>query len=145
MALFFFVVLKRNQTVAHGFGRRLRPPAQKDALKKKNAAAAAWVPAVFAALGDETRLSLVRRLGEGPALSIGHLTAGTHVSRQAVSKHLHVLTSAGLVTPIKRGRERLYVLEVGRVDEARRFLDDVSSGWDRALERLRALVEDGAA
>ena len=97
---------------------------------------------LFAALGDETRLRLVRRLGQGPALSVAQLSEGLPVSRQAVSKHLRILQGAGLVTPTKRGREQLYVLEAGRVDDARVFLDGISAGWDRALERLRALVED---
>lgn len=98
---------------------------------------------VFAALGDETRLRLVRRLGQGPALSVAQLSEGLPVTRQAVSKHLRVLQGAGLVTPTKRGREQLYVLEAGRVDDARVFLDGISAGWDKALARLKALVEAG--
>ncbi|HEY1099707.1 MAG TPA: metalloregulator ArsR/SmtB family transcription factor [Myxococcota bacterium] len=98
--------------------------------------------AVFFALGDPTRLRLVRRLGRGPALSVAQLADELPVTRQAVSKHLRVLQGAGLVTPTKRGREQLYVLEAGRVDDARAVLDGISAGWDRALARLKALVED---
>ena len=55
------------------------------------------MPAIFAALGDETRLQIVGRLCEDGPLSIVRLTDGTEVSRQAVTKHLHVLEEAGLV------------------------------------------------
>lgn len=96
---------------------------------------------VFFALGDETRLSVVRKLGAGVALSATALSDGAEVTRQAIVKHLQVLEGAGLVTHEKRGREVLYALEARRLDEARAFLDGVSAGWDRAIERLRGMVE----
>jgi len=99
------------------------------------------VSRVFFALGDETRLSVVTKLSAGPALSATALSEGAHVTRQAILKHLNVLEGAGLVTHEKRGREVLYALELSRFDEARTFLDRVSASWDRALERLRQLVE----
>jgi DNA-binding transcriptional ArsR family regulator len=96
---------------------------------------------VFFALGDGTRLSVVKKLGAGGALSATALSDGAKVTRQAIVKHLQVLEGAGLVTAEKRGREVLYALELARLDDARGFLDDVSASWDRALERLRVLVE----
>src|SRR5215471_10320254 len=96
---------------------------------------------VFFALGDGTRLSLVRRLGAGGALSATTLSGGAKVTRQAIVKHLQVLEGAGLVSHEKRGREVLYALDGPRLDEARAFLDGISAGWDRAIERLRAQVE----
>ena len=97
---------------------------------------------VFAALGDETRLGLMRRLcGRGP-LSITRLAEGTQVSRQAVTKHLEVLARAGLVRGVRRGRERIWHLEPGGLDEVRAWLDAVSARWDEALERLRRAVEE---
>lgn len=97
---------------------------------------------VFFALGDGTRLSVVRRLGAGGALSATALSGGARVTRQAIVKHLRVLEGAGLVTRRRRGREVLYALEAGRLDEARAFLEGVSAGWDRAIERLRRMVEE---
>jgi DNA-binding transcriptional ArsR family regulator len=96
---------------------------------------------VFAALGDPTRLRLVARLAQGEPLSIRELTDGERVTRQAITKHLEVLAEAGLVTDRKRGRERLYVLEAAPLDDARRYLDQVSAQWDKAIARLRTLVE----
>jgi DNA-binding transcriptional ArsR family regulator len=97
---------------------------------------------VFFALGDRTRLSVVRKLGSGGALTATVLSDGATVTRQAIAKHLQVLEAAGLVTHEKRGREVLYALEPRRLEDARAFLDAVSAGWDRAIERLRQIVEE---
>lgn len=97
---------------------------------------------LFAALGNETRLLLVRRLASGAPSSIARLAAGSRVSRQAVSKHLEVLARAGLVRGSRRGREHLWQLEPDRVDDARRWLEAISRRWDEALERLRSAVEE---
>jgi DNA-binding transcriptional ArsR family regulator len=101
----------------------------------------AQAAAVFAALGDDTRLALVARLSaEGPQ-SIVRLTDASQVSRQAVTKHLEALADAGVVRSTKEGRERIWELETRRLSEAQRYLDDISSQWDRAIDRLRAFVE----
>jgi DNA-binding transcriptional ArsR family regulator len=96
---------------------------------------------VFAALGDETRLRLVVALCAGGALSIAQLTSGTEITRQAVTKHLQVLADAGLVRSVKAGRERLWEFEAAQLEEARRSLDAISQQWDRALARLKLVVE----
>lgn len=100
------------------------------------------VAEVFFALGDGTRLSVVKKLSSGGALSATALSDGADVTRQAIVKHLRVLESAGLVTHDKRGREVLYALEPTRLEAAHSFLDNVAAGWDRAIERLRRMVED---
>jgi DNA-binding transcriptional ArsR family regulator len=94
------------------------------------------VAPVFAALGDETRLALLGRLGAGGPLSIAELSAGRPVTRQAITKHLHVLAGAGLVRDSRRGRERLWQVEAGGLDEASRYLDVIARQWDAALDRL---------
>ena len=96
---------------------------------------------LFAALGDPTRLRLVAVLCAGGALSIAQLTAGTAITRQAVTKHLEVLAGAGLVRDVRQGRERLWELEPSRIDDARRALEAISEQWDQALQRLKAFVE----
>jgi len=96
---------------------------------------------VFAALGDETRLRLIALLCTGSALSIAQLTAGTDITRQAVTKHLQVLAEAGLVRDLRQGRERLWELQASRLDEARRSLDVIIEQWDQALLRLKATLE----
>jgi DNA-binding transcriptional ArsR family regulator len=96
---------------------------------------------LFFALGDETRLSVVNKLVSGGAQSATALSQGAKVTRQAIVKHLQVLKGAGLVDHQKRGRIVLYTLKPDRLDDARAFLDAVSASWDRAIERLRRLVE----
>ena len=63
---------------------------------------------VFAALGDETRLLLLAKLCGGSRFSISQLTQGSKLSRQAITKHLRVLESAGIVHGSRQGRESLY-------------------------------------
>ncbi len=112
-------------------------------MKRSQAARAISETApVFAALGDDVRLRLVTRLaGEGP-LSIARLTEGEDVTRQAVTKHLHVLARAGLVESARDGRENVWRLEPRRLGDAQRHLDAISKRWDEALERLRLFVEE---
>src|ERR1043166_4359044 len=97
--------------------------------------------AVFAALGDETRLRVVGRLcREGP-MSITKLTDGFAISRQAVTKHLRVMKTAGLVRRRRNGRESVWNLEEQRLADARRHLQTIAIQWDETIERLRAYVE----
>lgn len=97
---------------------------------------------LFAALGDAIRLRLVVRLCEQGSASISGLTAGTGVTRQAITKHLRIMQDSGLVRSTRRGRERLWQLNRQRLQDARRHLDLISKQWDDALGRLRHFVED---
>jgi len=97
---------------------------------------------IFAALGDETRLRLITRLSIDGPLSISRLTAGGRVTRQAVTKHLHVLAGAGLASSARSGRERVWELNERQLETARECLDGISAQWDRALENLRKFVEE---
>ncbi len=96
---------------------------------------------LFAALGDPTRLRLVARLSAGGPSSIAQLSENASVSRQAVTKHLESLSSAGLVCSAWRGRERIWQLEPRRLDDAHAYLEEISRQWDGALARLKAFVE----
>ena len=110
--------------------------------KPRSAAAGrrAFAP-VFAALGDETRLALVSRLSEGHPCSIAELTDGTQLTRQAVTKHLRVLTNARIVRNVRSGRESLFELDPVPLREVRDYADVVSSQWENAIGRLKAFVE----
>jgi DNA-binding transcriptional ArsR family regulator len=102
---------------------------------------AAVFAAVFAALGDETRLSLIGRLVSGPPQSISRLAEGSVLTRQAITKHLRVLEGAGVVRSVRAGRENLFAFRPEPLREIRSYLDQVSEQWDDALERLKAFVE----
>ena len=97
---------------------------------------------VFAALGDETRLSLVTVLSDGAERRITELVAPTSISRQAVSKHLKVLEQAGLVAAQRVGRETRYRLKPETLSDAQSYLAALSAQWDRALLRLQAHIEE---
>jgi DNA-binding transcriptional ArsR family regulator len=106
------------------------------------AARASDAAPVFAALGDETRLAIVARLCNIGPQSIVQLTEGASVTRQAITKHLRALAEAGLVKSKRDGRERIWEMQTRRLADARRYLDQISTQWDEAIDRLRALVED---
>lgn len=97
--------------------------------------------AIFAALGDETRLSLLVKLCDGQRHSIADLTAGTRLTRQAVTKHLRVLERVRMVHGTREGRESLFSFDPQPVIEMKDYLNLVSKQWDEALARLKAFVE----
>jgi DNA-binding transcriptional ArsR family regulator len=97
---------------------------------------------VFAALGDETRLSLVAKLSVGRPRSISQLTGGSELTRQAITKHLRVLEGAGIVHGVRAGRQKLFKFDPQPMKEIKRYLDLVSGQWDQALARLKSFVED---
>ena len=74
-------------------------------------------------------------------MSIARLTSGTEITRQGITKHLHVLADAGLVRDVKVGRERLWQFEPSRLAEALRSLENIAAQWDQALARLKMSVE----
>lgn len=96
---------------------------------------------IFAALGDETRLALVAKLAGGQPYSISQLTKGSRLSRQAVSKHLHVLETVGMVQSVKTGRENMFGFDPRPMEGIKEYLDFVSEQWDQALFRLKSFVE----
>jgi DNA-binding transcriptional ArsR family regulator len=83
--------------------------------------------AVFAALGDETRLSLLNRLSSEGPLSITRLTEGAGVTRQAITRHLDVLQSAGLAVSRREGRERVWAMNPRKLKTASRSLEEIST------------------
>jgi DNA-binding transcriptional ArsR family regulator len=96
---------------------------------------------VFAALGETTRLSLVAKLCGQQPYSISQLTHGSKLTRQAITKHLRVLESAGIVRSVRRGRENLFEFDPQPIEEIQEYLDFVSAQWDQALSRLKSFVE----
>ena len=96
---------------------------------------------VFAALADDTRWSILTRIGEAPA-SASALARELPVSRQAIVKHLELLRAAGLVEAEMRGRELVHRPLGGRLSALARDLDRIAETWDRRLLDLKRLAED---
>ena len=101
----------------------------------------AYAP-IFAALGDETRLLLIAKLSGGQPYSISQLTEGSKLTRQAITKHLRVLESVGIVQSARTGRESLFEFNPQPIEGLKQYLDFVSDQWDQALFRLKSFVED---
>ena len=83
----------------------------------------------WGALADSTRRAIVACLAEGP-LPVGKLAAGLPVSRSAVSQHLKILKSAGLVEDVAAGTRRIYRLNPVALAALR---DQLDTYWQRAL------------
>jgi DNA-binding transcriptional ArsR family regulator len=96
---------------------------------------------MFAALGDEVRLSLVAKLCTGRPHSISRLTEGSKLTRQAITKHLRVLESAGIVRSVHKGRETRFHFNPHPIAGMKQYLDSVSGQWDQTLARLKSFVE----
>jgi DNA-binding transcriptional ArsR family regulator len=96
---------------------------------------------LFAALGDPTRLALIAQLSSGGPASISTLADQQSMTRQGVTKHLHVLADAGIIDGSRQGREQVWTLNPQRLAEGRRHIDIIAAGWTDALERLKLLLE----
>jgi DNA-binding transcriptional ArsR family regulator len=97
---------------------------------------------VFDALGDPNRLRIVTRLCDGGPCSTTEVTEVVPVSRQAATKHLQLLESAGVVSSQRAGRERIWRMRPEPLADASEYLTGLSQRWDRAIDRLRAFVEN---
>ena len=97
---------------------------------------------LFDALGDPNRLRIVTRLCDGGPCSTSQITQVVPVSRQAATKHLLLLEAVGLVSSQRNGRERIWRMQPRPLAEASQYLTALSQRWDRAIENLRAFVED---
>ncbi len=97
---------------------------------------------IFAALGDETRLSLIARLCRVSRQSISQLAEGTNLTRQAVTKHLQILERVGLVRSVRKGRETLFEFEAAPIETMTQYLDLVASQWDKKLADLQAFLDE---
>ncbi|THG33317.1 ArsR/SmtB family transcription factor [Naasia lichenicola] len=98
--------------------------------------------ALFAALGDPTRMALVIELGEQGPSTASALAVGRPITRQAIGKQLAVLATAGIVVGRRTGREQIWAVDPVVLKAAGSRLEAASTAWDSALERLRSFVED---
>src|SRR5471032_1407167 len=93
---------------------------------------------LFAALGDPTRLTLLQQLSNGGPASISMLAERFRaMTRQGVTKHLHVLAAAAIIDGSRHGREQIWTVNPKRLAEASRCLEIIAHGWDDALARLK--------
>lgn len=100
---------------------------------------------VFGALSDPTRRSMIEAFLRDGSTSVPALTGALPISRQAVAKHLAVLSEAGLIerAPERAGREVRYRLRPGALHEAAAWMRATEGAWDGRLKRLKRTVESG--
>ena len=111
-----------------------RPPAGRDRLEP-----------VFAALADPTRRAVVQVLAERGSASATQLAGRFPVTRQAIAKHLQVLSEAGLVSSERAGREVQWTVTPAPLTEAAAWMAAVGGQWDQRLEALGRLLGRGTA
>ena len=107
-----------------------------------SASAVAAKAPLFDALGDPNRLRIINRLCDGGPCSTTDVTQVVSVSRQAATKHLLLLEAVGLVSSQRQGRERIWRMQPEPLTDASEYLTALSQRWDRAIDRLRAFVEE---
>jgi DNA-binding transcriptional ArsR family regulator len=103
------------------------------------------VDAVFSALADERRRSLVEVLAARGSATATELAVGLPVTRQAVAKHLSSLGEAGLVAMTRSGREVRYRLTPEPLEDAVAWIERVGASWDERLAALERHLTDGRA
>jgi DNA-binding transcriptional ArsR family regulator len=100
------------------------------------------VNAVFSALADERRRSVVELLAARESATATELAADLPVTRQAVAKHLASLGEAGLVSMTRSGREARYELTPEPLVDAVAWIERVGARWDERLAALQRLLQD---
>lgn len=96
----------------------------------------------FSALGDETRLDLVKRLIDAGEMTISDIIDGLPMSRQAATRHLKVLENAGIINTKKNGRESRLTLNKKSISDAIILLENVERKWEQRLARLKMFTEN---
>ena len=107
------------------------------ARRRLTAAEEAAAGAVFDALADDTRRTVLRAVADDGPLTATQLAARLPVTRQAVAKHLEVLRAAGLVTSTREGRDVRFAFDARPLDDAVGWIAAVGARWDRRLARLQ--------
>jgi DNA-binding transcriptional ArsR family regulator len=97
--------------------------------------------AVFKAIADPTRRKILRLL-RGGGKTVGDVASNFRTSRPAISKHLRLLRSAGLVTTRKQGAARVCVLNARPLRAVNAWLRDYEAFWDENLRNLKEFVEE---
>src|SRR5260221_6092388 len=101
--------------------------------------------AIFSALADPMRRSLLVNLAEHSPRTATQLAQEYPITRQGILKHLNILEDAGLVAVHQKGREKRYTLTPEPLGELDQWLKDIGIKWDERLLRLKTFVENDEA
>jgi DNA-binding transcriptional ArsR family regulator len=95
---------------------------------------------IFQAIADPTRRAIIALIAI-QAMTPNALAENFHTTRQAVSKHLRILTECELVKPEYRGREIYYSLEIEKMKEIDEWLEQYRQIWESRFEQLDEVLE----
>lgn len=96
---------------------------------------AATLDRVFSALADPTRRGILSRLKQGPT-TVGDLAAPYAVSKSAISQHLRVLETAGLIERTTTAQWRTCTLRTEPLDEVAAWVDEHRAIWNGRFDQL---------
>jgi DNA-binding transcriptional ArsR family regulator len=99
------------------------------------------VSAVFAALADPTRRSILVRLAAGGEDAVTALAKPFRISRPAISRHLRVLERAKLISRRRDGRVHLIRARAAGLKAAQQWISQMAAGWMFSFDRLDALIQ----
>ena len=97
---------------------------------------------LFRALGDPTRLEMVRRLASGESYTITTVSRGLDITRQGARKHLQILADARVISLLKKGRDTEVRLLRDTLDQGKAFIEELEQKWDMRLSALKKFVEN---
>ncbi len=96
---------------------------------------------LFRALGDPTRLEIVRRLASGEPHTISSVSSMLNITRQGVRKHLQILVDADVISLKPKGRDTEVLLLRDTLDQGKSFIEQLERQWDKRLEALQKFIE----
>jgi len=96
---------------------------------------------IFQAIADPTRRAIIALIAL-QAMTPNAIAENFHTTRQAVSKHLRILTECELVTQEQRGREIYYSLEIEKMKEIDKWLEQYRKIWESRFEQLDVLLAE---
>src|SRR6266496_2836186 len=99
-----------------------------------------WLDRAFTALGDPVRRAMIARLSRGPA-TVNELAEPFEITKQAVSRHIQVLESAGLITRSRDGQRRPCHLDAAALEELTSWIDTYRLALERQYRRLDAVLD----
>ncbi len=95
--------------------------------------------AVFSALGDPTRRSIIERLSRRP-MTVGEIASGFPISAPAISRHVRVLEESGLLRREILGRVHYCTVAPAAMDAAVRWVERQRRYWNASLDRLQTVL-----
>jgi DNA-binding transcriptional ArsR family regulator len=94
---------------------------------------------IFQAIADPTRRAIIALLAL-QAMTPNALAENFHTTRQAISKHLRILTECELVTQEQKGREIFYSLEIEKMKEIDKWLEQYRKIWETRFSQLEDVL-----